>query len=151
MIAEAHGTEMPLEPGTHGIVSVEPLRVREEHASGEWSCSICGRMHPVASTWVLTFRPDGGPDLRFILCPDCGRARRPVLAVVDRAGLARDPDLADVRDHIESIARARDAEDDRYLPIRDADLYDLASERDVAVGEFLDDLGQRDILRRRKE
>lgn len=140
---------MPLEPGTHGIVSVEPLRVREEHAAGDWSCSICGLMHPVRSTWVLTYRPDEGPDLRFILCPECGEARTPLLVVLDLEHLAAEDDLEDVTEQVREVARSRAGASDRYIPIRDADLRELAGRRAMDVRTFVEELEERGVLRRR--
>lgn len=140
---------MALDPGTHGIVSVEPLPVREEHAAGEWSCSVCGLMHPVRTTWVLTFRPDSGPDLRFILCAGCGKQRIPVFAVIDRDELSSHEGLDDLEEHVDLIVALRSEPEGRYVPIRDADLHRLAQQRGWSTDRFVDELEASGVLRRR--
>ncbi|MDX1620850.1 MAG: hypothetical protein R3320_07665 [Nitriliruptorales bacterium] len=140
---------MALEPGTHGIVAVEPLPVRDEHAAGEWSCSVCGDMHEVRSTWVLTYRPDNGPDLRFILCPSCAKPRIPIHAVIDLDALARMSDSEELQDHVELVQALRSGDSDRYLPLRDADLYRLSEQEGMTVDRYVDDLEGAGVLRRR--
>ncbi|MDX1659411.1 MAG: hypothetical protein R3343_11365 [Nitriliruptorales bacterium] len=106
-------------------------------------------MHAVRSTWVLTFRPDVGPDLRFILCEDCAKERLPIHAILDLEKLDSTQGFEDLEEHLELVTALRADPEERYFPIRDADLHRLAQKRGVQTDHLVDELEAAEVLRRR--